>query len=110
MKRLISAAVATFSMVAFATAGHAVQKKADVGKGKELFNKHCAVCHPNGGNIINPKKPLGKKALAANNIKTAQDIIKTMRKPGPGMTKFDQKTISDKEAKAIADYILKTFK
>jgi cytochrome c6 len=33
-----------------------------------------------------------------------------MRNPGPGMTKFDKKTISDKEARAIADYILKTFK
>jgi len=33
-----------------------------------------------------------------------------MRSPGPGMTKFDAKTIPDKEAKAIADYILRTFK
>jgi cytochrome c6 len=110
MKRLISAAVATFSMVAFATAGYADVKKGEKLDGAKEFKKHCAVCHPNGGNIINSKKPLGKKALAANNVKTAQDIIKTMRKPGPGMTAFDQKTISDKEARAIADYILKTFK
>jgi cytochrome c6 len=33
-----------------------------------------------------------------------------MRNPGPGMTKFDKKEISDKEAKAIAEYVLKTFK
>jgi cytochrome c6 len=33
-----------------------------------------------------------------------------MRNPGPGMNKFDEKTIPDKEAKMIADYILKTFK
>jgi len=43
-------------------------------------------------------------------VKNAKDIIAKMRKPGPGMTAFDKKTISDKEAKAIADYILKTYK
>lgn len=78
----------------------------DGGKG---FKKHCAGCHPNGGDIINPKKPLDKKSLAADNIKSAKDIIDKMRNPGPGMTKFDEKTISDKEANAIAMYILKTF-
>ncbi len=30
--------------------------------------------------------------------------------PGPGMTKFDKKTIPNRDAKAIADYIVKTFK
>jgi cytochrome c6 len=33
-----------------------------------------------------------------------------MRNPGPGMNRFDAKTISDKDAKEIAEYILKTFK
>jgi cytochrome c6 len=33
-----------------------------------------------------------------------------MRKPGEGMTTFDKKTVSDKEATAIADYIIRTFK
>ncbi len=43
-------------------------------------------------------------------MKSAEDIIGKMRNPGPGMTQFDAKTISDEEARAIADYILKTFK
>ena len=77
--------------------------------GEQLFTEHCAVCHAEGGNIINPKKTLLKKDLFANNIKTADDIIKTIRKPGPGMTAFDVKTISDKEARKIADYIFKKF-
>ena len=46
----------------------------------------------------------------ANNVRTEADIIKIMRNPGPGMTPFDQKTVSDAEAKEIAKYILKTFK
>jgi cytochrome c6 len=33
-----------------------------------------------------------------------------MRKPGPGMNTFDVKTIPDKDAKEIAEYIMKTFK
>jgi cytochrome c6 len=79
------------------------------GTGDTKFKELCAVCHPNGGNIINPQKTLMKKVREANKIKTAADIIKNMRNPGPGMTKFDQKTVSDKDALAIAEYILKAF-
>ncbi len=78
--------------------------------GEALFKDNCAVCHPNGGNIINPLKPLHKKEREANGVKTAADIVGKMRNPGPGMTKFDEKTISDADAKKIAEYILKTFK
>jgi len=78
--------------------------------GQAEFKEHCAVCHPDGGNIISAKKTLHKSDLMANNVKTAADIINKMRNPGPGMTKFDKKTIPDGEAKKIAEYILKTFK
>ncbi len=78
--------------------------------GEAEFKEHCAVCHPNGGNIINPQKTLHKSDREANNVKKAADIINKMRNPGPGMTKFDTKTISDIEAKKIAEYVLKTFK
>lgn len=77
--------------------------------GEQLFNEHCSVCHPDGGNIINPKKTLLKKDRDANNIKTVKDVIGTMRKPGPGMTAFDKKSVSDKDARKIADYILKKY-
>ncbi len=78
--------------------------------GQAEFKEHCAVCHPDGGNIVNPKKTLHKADREKNNVKTAADIMGKMRNPGPGMTKFDQKTIPDAEAKKIAEYILKTFK
>jgi len=78
--------------------------------GEALFKQHCAVCHVDGGNLITPQKTLHKKDREKNNIKTAQDIIKNMRKPGPGMTQFSEKTIPEKDAKAIAEYIMKTFK
>ncbi len=77
--------------------------------GEALFKQHCAICHVNGGNIVNAQKPLFKKEREANGIKTAADIIQRMRNPGPGMTMFDEKTISNKDAHKIAEYILKTF-
>ncbi|MBT0666498.1 c-type cytochrome [Geobacter pelophilus] len=92
-----------------ATSGFCDNVKGEKLDGKKEFEKHCAVCHPNGGNIINAQKPLARESLKANGVKNAKDIIGKMRKPGPGMTKFDVKTISNKEAKAIAEYILKTF-
>jgi cytochrome c6 len=78
--------------------------------GEDLFKLHCAACHADGGNIINPKKTLKKADLEANGVKSSKDIIGKMRKPGQGMTTFDATAIPDKDAKAIADYILKTFK
>lgn len=82
---------------------------ADGKSGEALFKEHCALCHPDGGNIVNPKKTLHKKDLDANKIKSKDDIVRVMRKPGPGMTTFDAKLISDKDAKELAEYILKKF-
>jgi cytochrome c6 len=79
-------------------------------RGEAGFKEHCTACHANGGNIIKADKTLSRKDREKHGIKTAKDIVNIMRKPGEGMTAFDNQTLSDKEAKAIADYILKTFK
>ena len=76
--------------------------------GETLFKQHCAVCHPDGGNIVNPKKTLHKQDREANNVKTVADIVSKMRNPGPGMIKFDEHTIPNKQAKEIAEYVLKS--
>lgn len=78
--------------------------------GEALFKQFCSVCHVDGGNVVNSQKTLRKKDLDANNVKTAEDIIKRMRDPGPGMTKFNDKTLSAKQAKEIASYVLDAFK
>ncbi len=87
--------------------------------GEGLFKEHCAACHPNGDNIVNPLKTLHKRDLDANHITAAGDIVGKMRNPGPfpthpqewaGMRMFDQKMIPDEDALKIADYILKTFR
>jgi len=78
--------------------------------GEALFASNCKVCHPDGGNIVNPAKTLHKKDREANKVMTAADIVHIMRNPGPGMTKFDEKTIPDRDAHKIAEYILKNLK
>ena len=77
--------------------------------GQALFQQHCAVCHPGGGNIINPLKTLDGETLAANGIETVGDIVDNMRQPGPGMTRFDKEQLSDRDAGRIAEYILQTY-
>ena len=98
-------------VIVFAAVGTTVLNNAQAADktGEQLFIEHCALCHPDGGNIINPKKSLQKKDREMNNIRTPEDIVKTMRKPGPGMTTFDVKILNDKEAGRIADFILKKF-
>ncbi len=107
MGRIYSFCIAIVALcLFFGIAGKAVSAMS----GEAGFKQHCAVCHPDGGNIMNPKKTLHKKDLDASNIKNAEDIVKIMRTPPPGMTPFDANIVPDKEAKDIANYILTTFK
>ena len=108
MKKSMQLTVTVATLLAFATAGIA-KEESKAKSGEELFKTHCAVCHPDGGNIVNPKKTLHKKDREQNNVKGTKDIMEKMRNPGTGMTTFDKVTIPDKDAKKIAQYILKTF-
>jgi len=98
-----------FGLFALSTPGTAAQA-ANSGNGEAEFKSYCSACHPDGGNIIRPKKTLSKTDLEKNGVKTDKDIIKIMRKPGEGMTTFDAKTLPEKKAQEIAEYILATFK
>lgn len=71
--------------------------------GEMIYKEKCASCHPDGGNIMNPKETL-------KGMKSSSKIIKKTRKGGGGMPAFDAKAISDADAKLLADYIMKTFK
>lgn len=78
--------------------------------GEALFKQHCAVCHPDGGNIVKPGYTLHSKDLKARNISKPEDIVRIMRNPGQGMNRFGEATIPDRDAMAIAEYVLNTFK
>jgi cytochrome c6 len=106
MKKIASLAliVAACCMPAAVLAADAPAKE-----GAALFKQYCAVCHPDGNNIVNQKKTLHKKDREANGIKSEKDIIRVMRNPGSGMQAFDEKTVSNSDAKEIAEYVIKTF-
>lgn len=107
MRNLFIVSLLTVSIIS--AASFVFGETASTSKGEKLFMTNCKVCHPDGGNIVNPKRTLHKTDREANGVKTADDIIKRMRNPGPGMTKFDEKNYPDKDARAIAEYVLKTF-
>jgi cytochrome c6 len=106
----------TFLFLVFAaasfltTAGVSAKEASKEGRGKMLFMKHCSKCHPDGSNVVTAGKSLSPQDREANAVKTEEDIIRLMRNPGPGMVKFGNKVISEKDAKAIAEYIFTTFK
>lgn len=77
--------------------------------GRADFEMFCSGCHPDGGNAVNPAKTLRKMNREANGVKTAEDIVKIMRNPGPGMRPYTKQDIADKRAKTLAEFVLKTF-
>jgi cytochrome c6 len=96
MKKGIILATVALSATMLASAAFAAT-------GEEIFKAKCASCHPDGGNIMNPKETL-------KGMKDSKKIVSKIRKGGGGMTAFDAKAVSDADAKAVADYIIKTFK
>jgi len=98
MKRGIILATLALSATMMASAASA----AETG-GEAIYKAKCASCHPDGGNIMNPKETL-------KGMKDSKKIVSKVRKGGGGMPAFDAKAISDADAKQLADYIIKTFK
>lgn len=74
-----------------------------------LFKKFCFNCHPNGGNVSDPDRSLHGSAMRKKHITKAEDIVRIMRNPKSRMIRFDVETISDRDARAIAEYVLNTF-
>ena len=110
MKRIVTLLVVFSVAGLFLVLGVSAKDASKEDPGEKLFMKHCSKCHPNGGNVVTVTKTLNPKDREANKVKTEEDIIKLMRNPGPGMVKFGKEVISEKDAKAIAEYIMKTFK
>ena len=97
MKHRIITTAVVVALGMFASAAFSAES------GEAIFKAKCASCHPDGGNIINPKAPLKGQ-------KDSKKIVSKIRKGGGGMTAFDAKALSDADAKLLADYIVKTFK
>lgn len=110
MKRIVTLFVVFSVAGLFLVFGVTAKEASKEDPGEKLFMKHCSKCHPNGGNVVIIAKSLNPRDREVNKVRTEEDIIKLMRNPGPGMVKFGKDVISEKDAKAIAEYIMKTFK
>ncbi len=110
MKRIAFFSLVLAVVCCITVAGVSAKEASKESKGEKLFMKHCSKCHPDGGNVVTATKTLNPGDREANKIKTEEDIVRSMRNPGPGMVKFGKNVISEKDAKAIAKYILETFK
>jgi cytochrome c6 len=77
--------------------------------GKSLFQQFCAGCHYQGGNSVNPARPLTKLYREANGMRTTKDLVAKMRRGGQGMPAFSADRLPEPAARAIAEYIMVTF-
>ncbi|HIJ96510.1 MAG TPA: c-type cytochrome [Desulfuromonadales bacterium] len=82
----------------------------EIPNGEQLFKQFCSSCHPDGGNVSDPDRSLRGSALQKNHIAKPDDIVRIMRKPQSRMIRFDESTISDRDARALAEYVLKAFR
>ncbi|AJE03886.1 c-type cytochrome [Geobacter pickeringii] len=78
--------------------------------GAALFATHCAGCHPDGGNTVNPKKTLRPADRQANGIRTADDVAAFIRNPGQGMPAFPPGVIPPGDARRIGAYVIAAFR
>ena len=109
-KKLAACVVTGLFAFSAILAAESPARAATVSSGAANFKKHCEACHPYGGNVLRPLKNLSRTVRERNGIKTVNDIVKLIRKPGEGMTAYDEKTMSDKDARNIAEYVVGTFK
>jgi mono/diheme cytochrome c family protein len=81
-------------------------RKADAKAGKQLFEAmNCSMCHPSGGNALNPKKPLRGEEF--KKTFSDADIALVVRKgvPGTAMDAFRKDRLSDEQLSDIIAYI-----
>jgi len=76
--------------------------------GMEVFNNHCLSCHPKGGNVVDPAKPL----LNSRKTDKFDDFLAFIRHPQASdgkaglMPNFSPKTLSTKDARDLFQYIV----
>jgi cytochrome c6 len=103
MKRAVFLCLMVVILVSVFTTAGMTQGTTGAASGEQLFKEQCSACHPNGGNVINPHKPL----KGSPKLKTFAAFLSWIRKPVQPMPPFPPSKIPDQQAKKLYDYILK---
>jgi len=56
--------------------------------GAALYQKHCVICHPDG-----------------SKLRSDISLLNGIRRPPPGMPPFEQEKLSDRDVRAIGEYL-----
>ena len=78
---------------------------AEINPGPEIFQVHCAGCHPNGGNIIRRGKTLKQKALKKYGVDSLEAIAALVTNGKNNMPAF-QTRLSEQQIQAVSTYVL----
>jgi cytochrome c6 len=69
--------------------------------GSQVFATYCAPCHPNGGNTIDPNKPL-QGAPELGSYSSFKSFVRQSHKPMPPFTSSE---ISDADLQKLYNYL-----
>jgi uncharacterized membrane protein len=81
--------------------GKAAQSPAEFKAGEKIFMANCSGCHPKGGNVLVPGKPI----LHAPELQDLKTFVQYVRHPIAPMPVFPAAKISDTELKELYEYI-----
>jgi cytochrome c6 len=77
----------------------------NLAQGEQIFEVHCAGCHPQGGNILRRGKTLKQKALKRYHLENIEDIITLVTNGKNNMSAFGDR-LSKEEIENVSAYIL----
>jgi cytochrome c6 len=80
-------------------------KAPEASAGAQIFASHCAVCHPSGGNILNPNRPLA----GAPQLKSFHRFRALVRSGRGAMPAFSSGQISESQMRQLYHYAASTW-
>ena len=69
--------------------------------GEKIYAAKCSACHPGGGNVIEPAKPV----TGSHKLEDLNTLIGWVRNPKPPMPAFSASSLSDEACKELLAYI-----
>jgi hypothetical protein len=102
MRKLCTKSAIIMAVIFLVTSMGIGQDKQKDKTGREAFQTNCSPCHPDGGNVVKPGKPM-KDSKKLANFKT---FLAWIRNPVQTMPTFPPSQITDEQAREMYDYIL----